>query len=55
MSRSDWPFLTGQIFAMRPDGTRVRQLTATSGRVREESGAVSVELPGPIAYSARPR
>jgi hypothetical protein len=39
-----------QVFAMRPDGTRLRQLTATRGRV-EEAGAVSVELPGPIAYS----
>jgi hypothetical protein len=40
----------GQVFAMRPDGTQLRQLTATRGRV-EEAGAVSVELPGPIAYS----
>ncbi len=39
-----------QVFAMRPDGTRLRQLTATRGRV-EEAGAVSVELPSPIAYS----
>jgi hypothetical protein len=44
-----------QIFAMRPDGTRLRQLTATRGRVLEDSGAVTVELPGPTAYSARPR
>jgi hypothetical protein len=44
-----------QIFAMRPDGTRLRQLTSTRGRVFEASGAVSVELPGPIAYSARLR
>ena len=43
------------ILAMRPDGTRLRQLTATRGRVLEASGAVSVELPGPIAYSTRPR
>jgi hypothetical protein len=39
---------------MRPDGTRLRQLTATRGRVLEDDGAVSVELPGPLAYSARP-
>jgi hypothetical protein len=45
----------GQIFAMRPDGTRLRQLTATRGRVFEAGGAVSVELAGPIAYSARLR
>jgi hypothetical protein len=45
----------GQIFAMRPDGTRLRQLTATRGRVLEAGGAVSVELAGPIAYSARLR
>lgn len=44
-----------QIFAMRPDGTRLRQLTSIRGRVHEASGAVSVELPGPIAYSARLR
>src|SRR4029453_1377710 len=45
----------GQLFAMRPDGTKLRQLTATHGRVVEDGGVVSVELPGPRAYSARPR
>jgi hypothetical protein len=44
-----------QIFAMRPDGTKLRQLTATRGPVVESSDVVSVELPGPWAYSARSR
>ncbi len=42
----------GQVFAMRPDGTKLRQLSATRGMVREADGAVSVELPGPVAYSS---
>ena len=32
---------------------KLRQRTATCGRVLEDSGAISVELPGPIGYSAR--
>jgi hypothetical protein len=51
----DTKTLGSQIFAMRPDGTRLRQLTATRGRVFEAGGAVSVELAGPIAYSSRLR
>jgi hypothetical protein len=42
----------GQVFSMRPDGTGLRQLTTLRGLVREADGAVSVELPGPVAYSA---
>jgi len=44
----------GQVFAMRPDGSQLRQLTSARGRVIEENGAFTVELPGPTAYSARP-
>jgi hypothetical protein len=42
----------GQVFSVRPDGTGLRQLTAMRGLVREADGTVSVELPGPVAYSA---
>jgi hypothetical protein len=42
----------GQVFSVRPDGTGLHQLTAMRGLVREADGAVSVELPGPVAYSA---
>ena len=42
----------GQVFTMRPDGTGLRQLSATRGMVREAGGVVSVELPGPVAYSS---
>jgi hypothetical protein len=41
-----------QIFAMRPDGSRLRQLTDTRGVVRGTDGSLTVELPGPWAYSA---
>jgi hypothetical protein len=44
----------GQLSAMRADGTKIVQLTATRGRTVDD-GVVSVELPGPWAYSARPR
>jgi hypothetical protein len=43
-----------QVFAMRPNGSRLRQLTSTRGGVIAGSGAVTLEVPGPIAYSARP-
>jgi len=42
----------GQFFAMRPDGSGLRQLTHTRGSVTEADGTVDVELPGPAAYSA---
>lgn len=45
-------FYGGQLYAMRPDGTGLRQLTATRGMITESDGSVSVELPGPVAYSA---
>jgi hypothetical protein len=42
----------GQLFAMRPDGSKLRQLTATRGLVEGADGEVMVELPGPFGYSA---
>ncbi|HKA28230.1 MAG TPA: hypothetical protein VKH82_02565 [Candidatus Binatia bacterium] len=42
----------GQVFAMRPDGKGLRQLTATRGSV-EADGQLTVELPGPFSYSGR--
>jgi cysteine-rich repeat protein len=45
----------GQIFAMRPDGRGLRQLTNAAGITTNPNGSVRVELPGPFAYSgARP-
>jgi len=41
-----------QLYAMRPDGSGLRQLTAYRGMVEEPDGTVTVELPGPVAYSA---
>ena len=50
------PFRTnpngGQVFAMNPDGTHLRQLTDTSGFTTEADGTVDVELPGPSASTA---
>jgi len=42
-----------QIFAMRPDGSGLRQVTDLGGLVTEADGTVAAELPGPFAYSAR--
>jgi hypothetical protein len=42
---------TQQLYALRPNGTGSRQLTSYRGLTCDD-GAVSVELPGPIAYSA---
>ena len=41
----------GQMFAMRPDGSRLRQLTRTRGLVIHPDGTVTAELPGPFKYS----
>jgi len=41
-----------QIFAMRPDGGGLRQLTDASGMTANPDGGIRVELPGPYAYSA---
>jgi len=37
-----------QIFAMRPDGTGLRQLTTLRGVITAADGSVDVELPGPF-------
>jgi hypothetical protein len=41
-----------QLFAMRPDGDGLRQLTDASGFTTNPDGSLRVELPGPFAYSA---
>jgi hypothetical protein len=38
-----------EVFAVRPDGTGLRQLTHTRGMVTTPDGTVTVELPGPSA------
>lgn len=43
-----------QVFAMRPDGTGLRQVTDARGMETLPDGRVRVELPGPISYSALP-
>ena len=40
----------GQVFAVQPDGSGLRQLTDARGGVREAPGAFSDDLPGPWAY-----
>ena len=42
----------GQLFAMRPDGLGLRQLTDAAGFTTNPDGSVHVELPGPFAYSS---
>jgi hypothetical protein len=42
-----------QIFAMRPDGSGLRQLTATRGITVDPDGTVRSELPGHFAYARR--
>jgi hypothetical protein len=41
-----------QLFAMRPEGDGLCQLTDASGVTTESDGSFRVELPGPFAYSA---
>jgi hypothetical protein len=43
-------FVGSAVFAMRPDGGRLRQVTRTAG-VHHFGNEVDVEIPGPIAYS----
>jgi hypothetical protein len=45
----------GQIFAMRPDGSDLRQLTDTRGLVTAADGTVIGEFPGPFVLSSGPR
>jgi hypothetical protein len=40
----------GQLFAMRPDGTGLRQLTDDPPVKTDPDGSVTVELPGPYTY-----
>jgi hypothetical protein len=42
-----------QIFAMRPDGTGLRQLTNARGMTTDPDGTVHVELPTPFAYPSQ--
>jgi hypothetical protein len=39
-----------QLFAMRLDGSGLRQLTATRGMTTDSDGTVRVEMVGPFAY-----
>jgi hypothetical protein len=41
-----------QLFAMRPDGTGLRQLTSARGMTTDPDGTIHVELPGPTAYTS---
>jgi len=43
-----------QIFAIRPDGTGLQQLTQARGFVRGSGGDGFTELPGPWAYGPHP-
>jgi hypothetical protein len=47
--------LGSQYFAMRPDGSGLRQLTHTRGTVNHPDGSIKVELPSPWGYSALAR
>ena len=44
-----------QLFAMRPDGTGLRQLTSARGMETSPDGSVHVEMIGPVGYSMRNR
>ena len=39
-----------QIYAMRPDGSGLRQLTSARGMTTDPDGTLHVELAGPFAY-----
>jgi hypothetical protein len=41
----------GQVFAMHPDGSGLRQVTHYRGMQTGSDGTLTVELPGPIAFS----
>src|SRR5262249_24726815 len=45
--------VSSQLFAMRPDGSGLRQITSYRGMEIAPDGTVTVELPGPNAYSER--
>lgn len=44
-----------QVFAMRPGGTGLRQLTTAAGFREGDDGALAVELVGPWAIATRYR
>ena len=44
------PGIGVQIFAIRPDGSGLRQLTKLRGLFTDADGAVHDELPGPLFY-----
>ncbi len=44
-----------QIFAMRPDGSGLRQLTDTQGMITHPDHSIDVELPGPFHIPSRLR
>jgi hypothetical protein len=48
------PSGASQIFAVRPDGLGLHQLTDAAGFTINPDGSVRAELPGPFAYSALP-
>jgi hypothetical protein len=45
-------FRGAQIYAMRADGSGLRQLTAARGRFTDAEGFQATELPGQLAYSS---
>jgi hypothetical protein len=44
-----------QLFALRPDGSGLRQLTQTQGVIRNPDRSIDVELPGPFRVPSRLR
>lgn len=44
-----------EMFALHPDGSRLRQLTRTQGFTEYPDGSVRTEFVGPVSYSASPR
>jgi len=44
----------GQLFAIRPDGSGLTQITSSRGLLQEPNGDTLVELPGPYAFSTSP-
>ena len=44
-----------QIFAVRPDGSGLRQLTQTQGIIKNSDRSIDVELPGPFHIPTRLR
>jgi Tol biopolymer transport system component len=43
----------GQVFAMRPNGSGLHQVTAAHGFVGADDGSSVTEMPGPFSYSGR--